>query len=223
MGDIHVDVVRVFADEHGDHGNPLGLIDGALVAAEHRQAVAKELGFSETVFIDDPATGRIRIFTPASELPFAGHPTVGTAWWLRHQGYDVSSLNPPAGEVNVTYNGDITRIRGHHDWVSPFVWHHLADAAAVEALDPATFTDVHHYAWAWIDEPAGRVRSRMFAPDLGIAEDEATGMAAVALTARLERDLDITQGRGSRLSTAYEGDGWAAVGGRVVIDSRRTV
>ncbi|HEY3001572.1 MAG TPA: PhzF family phenazine biosynthesis protein [Kribbellaceae bacterium] len=223
MGDIHVDVVRVFADEHGDFGNRLGLIDGGAVPDDRRQAVARELGFSETVFIDDPATGRIRLFTPGRELPFAGHPMVGTAWWLREQGHDLASLNPPAGEVTVTYDGDITRIRGHLDWVAPFVWHDLDDAAAVEALDPASFADAHHYAWAWIDEAAGRVRSRMFAPAVGVREDEATGMAAVALTVRLERDLDVTQGRGSRLSTTSEGDGWATVGGRVVPDGTRTL
>ena len=40
------------------------------------------LGFSETVYVDDPDTGQLRIFTPAAELPFAGHPLVGTAWLL---------------------------------------------------------------------------------------------------------------------------------------------
>ena len=61
--------------------------------------------------------------------------------------------------------------------------------------------------WAWMDEDRGQVRSRMFAPALGIVEDEATGAAAVRLTARLQRDLDITQGLGSRISTAYNPGG----------------
>ena len=52
-----------------------------------RQRIATELGYSETIFIDvperDASTAHARIFTPATELPFAGHPTVGASWWLR--------------------------------------------------------------------------------------------------------------------------------------------
>ncbi len=220
---VDVTVLRVFTTADGEHGNPLGLIDGSLVPEPERQALAHELGYSETVFVDDPAAGRIRIYTPAQELPFAGHPTVGTAWWLRRQGYDAGVLQVPAGEVQVTYDGDITRVRAHQDWAPSFVWHDLADPAAVDAEDPASYTDGTHYAWAWIDEGAGSVRARMFAPVFGIAEDEATGSAAVRITARLERDLEITQGRGSRLSTTYLGDGWVGVGGRVVVEGTRTV
>ena len=43
----------------------------------------------------------MRIFTPAAELAFAGHPTVGTAWLLRESGRPVAALHPPAGEVRV--------------------------------------------------------------------------------------------------------------------------
>ena len=53
-----------------------------------------------------------------------------------------------------------------------------------------------HYVWAWDDESAGRVRARFFPTDLGIAEDEATGAAAVLLGAALGRDLTIRQGVG---------------------------
>ena len=59
----------------------------------------------------------------------------------------------------------------------------------------------------------------MFAPDMGIAEDEATGAAAVRITTRLSRDLRIRQGRGSQLVTAWEPDGWVRLGGRVVADT----
>ena len=58
-----------------------------------------------------------------------------------------------------------------------------------------------HYVWAWLDEPARRVRARMFAPAFGIREDEATGSAAMRLTAELGRDLEIVQGEGSLLHT----------------------
>ncbi|QFY60519.1 PhzF family phenazine biosynthesis protein [Rhizobium grahamii] len=65
-------------------GNPLAVIfDGDDLSDDAMQAIAKEMNLSETVFVrlsENPAyTARIRIFTPGRELPFAGHPTVGTA------------------------------------------------------------------------------------------------------------------------------------------------
>jgi trans-2,3-dihydro-3-hydroxyanthranilate isomerase len=66
-------------------GNQLAVfLDGTEVPEAIRQDVAREIGFSETVFVDEPShptagDARIRIFTPAVELPFAGHPVLGTA------------------------------------------------------------------------------------------------------------------------------------------------
>jgi trans-2,3-dihydro-3-hydroxyanthranilate isomerase len=65
-------------------GNPLAVLpDGRGLDPDRMQQVAREFNLSETVFVlppDDPAhTRRLQIFTPAHELPFAGHPTVGTA------------------------------------------------------------------------------------------------------------------------------------------------
>ena len=64
-------------------GNPLAVVhDSEGLDTEAMQAIAREFNISETVFVmepDDPVnTAKIRIFTPGSELPFAGHPTVGT-------------------------------------------------------------------------------------------------------------------------------------------------
>ena len=67
-------------------GNQLAVFTDAREIPEERlQALAREMNFSETVFVLPPEAGghvRIRIFTPASELPFAGHPTLGTAFVL---------------------------------------------------------------------------------------------------------------------------------------------
>jgi trans-2,3-dihydro-3-hydroxyanthranilate isomerase len=66
-------------------GNQLAVfLDGGSVPPELRQDVAREIGFSETVFVEPPShpaagDARVRIFTPAVELPFAGHPVLGTA------------------------------------------------------------------------------------------------------------------------------------------------
>ena len=88
MATLHV--LRVFVAAGGEHGNPLGLfVHGEEVREERRQAVAADLGYSETVFVEDPGLGEMRIFTPAEELPFAGHPSVGTAWLLAREGSPV--------------------------------------------------------------------------------------------------------------------------------------
>jgi trans-2,3-dihydro-3-hydroxyanthranilate isomerase len=66
-------------------GNQLGVFtDGRDLDDETMQSLARELNYSETVFVlpSDEAHARIRIFTPAKELPFAGHPTLGSAFVL---------------------------------------------------------------------------------------------------------------------------------------------
>ena len=96
MATLHV--LRVFTGPDGSAGNPLGVfVNGAEVPGGLRQQIATDLGFSETVFVDDVTTGRLQIFTPADELPFAGHPLVGTAWLLRENGHPVDMLVPPPG------------------------------------------------------------------------------------------------------------------------------
>ena len=221
---IDVEVVRVFTDGDGRFGNELGIIWASAATAGREQQIARQLGFSETVFIGsiigDAGNRRasIRIFTPASELPFAGHPSVGVAWWLARQGIPVALLVEKAGDVAVRYADQVTWISGEAAWAPRFEWMPLASPADVEALDPAAFSAGQHYAWAWIDEPAGRMRSRMFAPGLGIAEDEATGAAAVRITAELQRDLAIEQGRGSHLATAVGHGDAVHVGGSTVVD-----
>lgn len=223
MAVVHHDVVRVFVDDRGRHGNALAIVDGLLVNAADRQAVAAALGFSETVFVDDVERGRVQIFTPAVELPFAGHPTVGVAWWLAQEGHDVGRLEVPAGEVLVERDGAVTRVRARPEWTPAFIWHEMGSEVEVEAADPSEYTTGQHYLWAWTDRERGALRSRMFAPAMGIVEDEATGAAAIAWTARQGRALDITQGRGSRIATTSQADGWATVGGRVLLEGHRTI
>ncbi|WPO74164.1 MULTISPECIES: PhzF family phenazine biosynthesis protein [unclassified Streptomyces] len=206
------DVLRVFCGPDGRHGNELGVVrDGARVpATEDRQAFAGKLGFSETVFIDDPERGAIDIYTPTLRLPFAGHPCVGTAWLL-----DVPELVTRAGVVPARQDGEFSWIAARAAWAPPRSLRRYGTAAEVDALDvppPGEWM----YAWAWEDEAAGRVRARAFpGRDDGIDEDEATGAAALLLTHELSRALNITQGRGSQILTAPGPDGWIEVGGRV--------
>ena len=74
-------LVNVFA-EAPLAGNPLCVFeDGSALDGAQMQALARQFNLSETTFIlpSTKATARVRIFTPASEMPFAGHPTLGTA------------------------------------------------------------------------------------------------------------------------------------------------
>jgi predicted PhzF superfamily epimerase YddE/YHI9 len=221
MAELHV--LRVFVAPEGTGGNPLGVfLDGVAVPEGRRQAVATDLGFSETVFVDDPSSGAVRIFTPAGELPFAGHPLVGTSWLLARERTAVAVLRPPAGEVPTFLDDDgVTWIRGRAEWAPEMSLRQLAGPEQVDALDGAPdglgFAD----CWAWEDEHAGLVRSRVFAPRYGIAEDEATGAAAVRLVSQLGRPVTIRQGAGSLLWARPGPDGTAEVGGEVVQDQAR--
>jgi predicted PhzF superfamily epimerase YddE/YHI9 len=220
MATLHV--LRVFVNDEGEFGNRLGVfLDGGGIDPARRQQIAAELGFSETVFVDDRERGELQIFTPATELPFAGHPLVGTAWLLRRQGVEVDPLRPPAGEVGVRCEDDAVFIAAEPGWAPGFEPLQQADAAAVHGLDwPPGDADAV-YAWAWIDEAAGTIRARGFAPGFGIAEDEATGSAALALCASLGRPITVHQGRGSVLVARPLADGRAEVGGGVALDEER--
>lgn len=227
-----VTVLRVFTDSAGGFGNPLGVVDAATVEPADRQALATRLGYSETIFVDLPdagsTTAHARIYTPATELPFAGHPTVGASWWLQQRGTPVKTLQVPAGIVQVSYTGgpggDLTTVSARSEWAPEFAVHDVTSLEELAAADPADYSDdVQHYLWTWTDAEAGELRSRMFATNLGIPEDEATGAAAVRITDYLSRDLSITQGKGSQIYTEWTPEGWVRVAGRVVSDGSSRV
>jgi trans-2,3-dihydro-3-hydroxyanthranilate isomerase len=103
-------VADVFTDTPLE-GNPLAVFtDAAAIPAELMQRTARELNLSETVFILPPeqgGTARVRIFTPAAELPFAGHPILGSAFVLgeRDQSPELR-LETKAGMVPVSLERD---------------------------------------------------------------------------------------------------------------------
>ena len=220
MTTLHV--LRVFAGPDGRGGNPLGVfLDGAAIPDDRRQAIAVELGFSETVFVDDASEGSIRIFTPGRELAFAGHPTVGTGWLFRESGAPATTLRPPAGEVPVRHDAERTWVRARPEWVHPIDVRELASAAEVEAAPLQAMGDPGRYVWAWIDEAAGILRSRYFATDVGILEDEATGAAACLMGHLIGRPITIRQGVGSEILVRPQDDGTVEIGGRVeLVDTR---
>ena len=220
---IDVTVLRVFTDPDRNFGNPLGVVDASQVEPSGRQELAAQLGYSETIFVDLPAadstTAHATIYTPRTEIPFAGHPSVGLSWWLRDNGMPINTLQVPAGIVQVGYEGELTVISARSEWAPELFVHELDSVDDLLAADPADYPDdIAHYLWTWIDQPAGSLRARMFAANLGVPEDEATGSAAIRITDYLSRDLRITQGRGSMIETTWSPEGWVRVAGRVVND-----
>ncbi len=125
MPGIPFNIVDVFAEQKYA-GNQLAVFRNAQgLTDEHMQKIAKEMGFSETTFIpsDTERDGGydVRIFTPAAEVPFAGHPTLGTAYVIRQKiiGRPVQrvSLNLKVGQIPVSFD----RLSDGRDilWMTP--------------------------------------------------------------------------------------------------------
>ncbi len=98
--------VDVFAEQpYG--GNPLAVFpDAAELTTEQMRSIAREMNLSETSFVTRVGNDgyEVRIFTPQEELPFAGHPTIGTAWVLTHTGTlsgSTATQRSPAGETSL--------------------------------------------------------------------------------------------------------------------------
>jgi len=110
--------VDVFTSERFG-GNPLAVfLDADGLDDETMQKLAREMNLSETTFVLSPreerATHRIRIFTPGHELPFAGHPTIGTSFVLQSSGLagDELFLETEAGVIPVHRDGELI-------WMAP--------------------------------------------------------------------------------------------------------
>jgi trans-2,3-dihydro-3-hydroxyanthranilate isomerase len=205
---------------------PEGLSDAEM------QAIAQEMNFAETTFVFNPthpgAAARVRIFSPARELPFAGHPTVGTAWVLANR-------RPLSAEFALEEGIGLVPVRLEHDgtvWMShrnaefgpplpnrsefaaalgltdhdllpdapimsgstgvPFLFVPLtspqavdraeANTRAISSIAPGDRIGVFVFA---PDPQRGvaHVYSRMFASDIGVTEDAATGSASGPLGA----------------------------------------
>lgn len=198
--------VDVFVDAEGRFGNPLAIHEKAVAVDDARAlAIAAVAGTSETVFIDDARTGRVRIFVPTRRVPFAGHPLIGVGWFLHQLGYQPAALIPDAALIPVSVRGDRCTIRTLPGLGVPWRLDQLGTADAVMAAS-SDGPDRHDYVWSWIDERQGTVRARAFTSVSGTVEDEATGSAAVELCATLGRPLTIVQGRGSVLEAVPDGD-----------------
>jgi len=242
-------VVDVFAAA-AFAGNPLAVVlDADELSTEQMQAMALEFNLSETTFpirtSTDGADYRLRIFTPTAELPFAGHPSVGTAWLMNKLGRvgtggivqecGAGLLPLQIGPDDVTLTGGEPSVS---DPIDPAPLLKAANLDASTDLEPAearwagtglnwAFLHVTHDAvgrarpnldgleelansgadragvvvLAWDDRGA---HARVFAGGVGVAEDPATGSAALGMGAWLvaagllpgdgETSYEISQG-----------------------------
>lgn len=252
------EIVDVFTDRPL-HGNPVAVFTaGEAVPSRLMQAAALELNLSETVFVlpeDGEADVTVRIFTPDVELPFAGHPVLGTAFVVgERQNLATVKLRTRVGIVPVRLtreHGEI--VFGEMDQPIPAVsmYEHpdtlLLDALGVEgepalpieryvngpahvvvvlrdpeqvrALDPdmGALARLGEYTISCCALDGGGVKTRCFAPSLGVSEDPATGSAAGPLALHLARhgmigfgqavwiEQGTEIGRPSRLQARVEG------------------
>ena len=226
-------IVDVFAEERYA-GNQLAVVrGGADLPDETLQKIALEMNYSETTFVlseEEKDRGYdVRIFTPGGEVPFAGHPTLGTAYVIRQEilasPVERITLNLKAGKIPVTF-GEILWMRQ----LSPTFGATLDPASVASTLRleradlddrypvqevstglpalivPLTDLDAlrrckvdwERYVelagpgrnlYVFCPEPhddgPGDLSARMFADDLGVTEDPATGSAAGCLAAYL--------------------------------------
>jgi trans-2,3-dihydro-3-hydroxyanthranilate isomerase len=239
-------VVDVFTDTPLE-GNPLAVFpDAQGLADATMQDIARELNLSETTFVL-PATrpdcaALVRIFTPATEMKFAGHPTVGTSFVLLDEGMvpagttdflleekigpvpirvDAQKLiwlrTPPIGDgascdrsvcakaLGLT-TGDLLELPPQIlSAGNPAVFIPLRDAATVDrarlSSDGAAALARFHpepiciFPFAPV---ASGAYSRMFAPDLGVVEDPATGSTTGPLAAYMMRHKLVSAAAGTR-------------------------
>jgi trans-2,3-dihydro-3-hydroxyanthranilate isomerase len=203
------------------HGNPVAVfLDAQGLSTERMQRIAREMNLSETTFVLPPrrdGDARVRIFTPVNELPFAGHPTMGTAVVVQ-RGRRHLTLETAVGAIPFSFGGggrasmcqpvptwtafehapallraldltsSITPVEAYRNGPR-HVFVGLPDVAALSALRP------DHRALAEFPDmavncfaPAGpHWRNRMFSPAYGVVEDPATGSAAGPLAVHLAR------------------------------------
>jgi trans-2,3-dihydro-3-hydroxyanthranilate isomerase len=252
------EILDVFTDTPL-RGNPVAVFTaGEEVPSRLMQAAALELHLSETAFMlpgDDEADATVRIFTPAAELPFAGHPVLGTAFVVgERQNLATVRLRTRVGIVPVRLareHGEI--VFGQMDQPIPTVslYEHpdkrLLDALGVEdepalpieryvngpahiivalrdpeqvrALEPdmLELARLGEYTISCCALDGAGVKTRCFAPSLGVREDPATGSAAGPLALHLARygliafgqavwiEQGAEIGRPSRLQARVEG------------------
>jgi len=210
--------VRSFTDEARLGGNRVLvlLFDEPVPDAQERQRIATATGEPATVFVHADRR-RVNVHNRASERRLIGHALLGACEALASIGPSPDLFSLPVGDVPLWTGEDGMR------WLhAPSAWspndRHRQVATADEVADlggpPA---DEPVQVWAWIDEDAGTVRARQFAPSQGKPEDEACGSGCMVLADKLGRDLTVRHGKNS-LIRARPNNGGVDLGGYCILD-----
>jgi predicted PhzF superfamily epimerase YddE/YHI9 len=214
--------IRVFVDEDGNFGNPVGVVvdEGKHINQDERQKIAVKLGFSEAVFINSISPGDISIFNPQEEITFAGTAVIVSVWLLQQMTHtSIDELHCKDGSIKTwTENGSIW-IRAGMDIMPPWNYVQRNSPSEIEAFTPEEASRLQHtFLWAWMDESKGMIRARTYAPDWGIPEDEANGSGAMKLAATLGINLEVLHGKGSIIYAKPSTSGFVDLGGRLKED-----
>ena len=220
MSEFAYHVVDVFTDR-AYAGNPLAVVlDADELTGEQMQQIAREFNLSETTFVlpptSDEASYRVRIFTPSVELPFAGHPSIGTAWLLGDLGRipkgnvtqecGAGMLPVVVSDDGATLTGGVASVSDPLDalpfleavgldatahagtsvrWCGcgiDFGYVHVDEAALGQCVpDMQRLMTLGHAGVSVFAVDGDRVHARVFAGGAGVAEDPATGSAALGL------------------------------------------
>jgi trans-2,3-dihydro-3-hydroxyanthranilate isomerase len=282
-------ILDVFTD-HPLAGNQLAVVyDAEDLTSAQMQAIAAEFQLSETVFIVTPSnpvhSARLRIFTPLAELPFAGHPTVGTAVALGlskakalekpaelmlvveeqvgpircgvsitreragravfevprkpHEIPFASSREAIGAAIGVTPNeiGFENHLPTAFGAALPFAFVPVRDLSVIASVQPngglwpSAFPVSASGAYVYCRETVSSTNhfhARMFAPDIGIAEDPATGSAVAAFagvilrfdeppagTHRYSIEQGFEMGRPSHIGLEVDIEGGSAIAVRI--------
>lgn len=145
-------IVDVFAEEKFT-GNQLAVFrDVAELSGNEMQQIAKEMNYSETTFIisEEEKNGGydVRIFTPEEELPFAGHPTLGTAYILQQE-----IIKEPVDEINLNLEVGQIPVRINYEGGTPGVlWMRQKEPNFGRTFDPALIAGILNLDVSYIDE-----------------------------------------------------------------------
>jgi len=235
-------LVDVFTDTKFA-GNQLAVFgDGRGLDGDTMQAVAKELLIAETTFVlpkEKDGDHKVRIFTPATELPFAGHPTLGTTWVLSggsdgtlrlELGVGTIGVGPAFEDVGAIAESlsltidDIVASSPVQEVSSgvPFTFVHLRDLDAVRRIQmqrSPVKTALYTFTTETV-ELTSTIHARLFAREaLGIDEDPATGGAQGPLAAYCVAHGILSQAPEVRMRTEQGFE----IGRRSILDTRLTM
>lgn len=219
---IEVNVVRIFVNDAGNFGSLAGIIldESAEIIPEERLIIARELKFSETIFINDLNRCKISLYSQNGEIPFAS-PILGAAWFIEKLlSIDIDSIICSDNIIPVAHiDGRIYIGLPSADILPPWDLKRLDRSEDVNELKAEGFPeDSHIFVWSMSEDDIRfkKIRARTFAPAWHIAEEEANGSGSVLLSLSLASSLEVHHGKGSVIRVINENNK-LLVGGSVCL------